>query len=236
MKWFKQNWVWLVVNSVAVLPLIMLMNSFSLEFTENGTPTLTVQNTLPEPRFENVRANVAEVGVAEIPDREPPSPWHFLVKETGEWAIRFLVFSLLCTPLYILFGWRKVLPLRKTLGLYALMYAMLHFIFFALDRGWPATFNEFNFILGLLAVLIMIPLAITSNQWSMRTMGKNWKYLHRLAYVAAVCAVLHVAILGEGSALWYGGLLAIGFILRIPTIRTSITRRRQKPHQGLASA
>lgn len=236
MKWFKQNWVWVVVNIVAILPLIMLLNSFSLEFTESGTPTLTVQNTRPEPGFENTQADVGEVSIADMPDREPPSAWHFLVKETGEWAIRFLVFSLLCTPFYILFGWRKVLPLRKALGLYAFMYAMLHFIFFAVDRGWLATLGEFNFIVGLLAVLIMIPLAITSNQWSMQTMGKNWKYLHRVVYVAAVCAVLHVAILGEGSSLLYGGLLAIGFILRIPVIRKAITRRRGNPRRSLASA
>jgi len=236
MKWIKQNWVWLVVNIIAILPLVMLLDSFSLDFSENGTPTITVQNTRPEPRFENTQADVGEVGLTDMPDRDPPSAWHFLVKETGEWAIRFLVFSLLCTPFYILFGWRKVLPLRKALGLYALMYATLHFIFFGLDRGWLATFGEFNFILGLMAVVIMIPLAITSNQWSMRTMGKNWKYLHRLAYVAAVCAVLHVAILGEGSVLWYGGLLTIGFVLRIPAIRKAITRRRARPRQRLASA
>jgi sulfoxide reductase heme-binding subunit YedZ len=236
MKWFKQNWVWVVVNIIAILPLMILLNSFSLEFTESGTPTITVQNTLPEPRFANTRADVGEVSLADMPEREPLSTWHFLVKETGEWAIRFLVFSLLCTPLYILFGWRKVLPLRKALGLYAFMYAILHFIFFVLDRGWLATFGEFNFILGLLAVLIMIPLAVTSNQWSIRTMGKNWKYLHRLAYVAAGCAVLHIVILGEGSALLYGGLLTIGFVLRIPAIRKAITRRRAHPRQRLASA
>lgn len=242
MKWFKQNWLWLVVNVIAVLPLVMMLNSFNVDFSAGGLPQITVeQPVFREREFDRDDAPVTdsaaapegpEEGEAERHDSRERSPYGFLVHTTGEWGIRWLVFCLTCTPLYILFGWRSPLGLKKSLGLYAFLYAALHFLFFLIDEGWLATFSEFNFILGLLSLLIMLPLALTSTDWAMQKLSKRWKLMHRAVYAAGVLAVLHLAFLGEGSWLLYGVLLAIGFIARVPQVRKSVLgfRRRVFKH------
>jgi len=158
---------------------------------------------------------------------------------TGEAAIRLLVISLACTPLNILFGWRWVLPLRKPLGLYAFMYACLHFlVFVGLDFGfdwgliWLEIVEKQYAIVGFLALLILLPLALTSNRWSMRLLKKNWKRLHQLVYLAGILAVLHFLwarkLALDPEALIYGGILAILLSLRLPPIRKTIINYRQQ--------
>ena len=238
MKWLKQNWLWVVVNIIAVLPLVMMLNSFNVDFSAGGLPQITVeQPAFREREFDRDEApSTTGVAASDGSAEDSPeshgsrerSPYGFLVHTTGEWGIRWLVFCLTCTPLYILFGWRSPLGLKKALGLYAFLYAALHFLFFLIDEGWLATFSEFNFILGLLSLLIMLPLALTSTDWAMKKLSKNWKFMHRAAYAAGVLAVLHLAFLGEGSWLLYGVLLTIGFIARVPQVRKSILGLRRR--------
>lgn len=225
MKWLKNNWLWLAVNAIAVLLLLGILSSFSLEFTAEGAPTVTIeQPTLPDREFPPVGDDLP---VEAAPERGVHSPLDFLVHTTGEWAIRFLVFSLSCTPLYILFHWRKALTVKKALGLYAILFSGLHLLFFLADRGWLALFDEFNFILGLISLVVMVPLALTSNQWSMKALGKAWKLLHRAAYAAGIFALLHLVLLGEGSAIIYGVILMIGFMVRVPQVRKAVTGFRR---------
>ncbi len=221
MKWFKKNWLWLAVNIIAMSLLVGILNSFTVDFSGTGAPTITVEQ--PALPFGDI------ADIQHAPQRAPVerSPLTFLVKETGEWAIRWLVLALSCTPLYILFGWRKLLAVKKALGLFAFLFALLHLLFFVADQGWLAVFDEFNFILGLMSLLIMLPLALTSTQWSMRAMGKSWKLLHRAVYAAGLLAVLHVALLGEGSALLYGLIVGVGLIARVPQLRKAITSFRR---------
>ncbi len=226
MNWLRKYWLWLVVNIIVLLPLIGVLSSFNLDFSDGLIPSVTVeQPDFPaRPEFEQ--------DTMENPDfegREPKehSALSFPIKTTGEWAIRWLVLSLTCTPLYILFGWSRVLTVKKVLGLYAFAYALLHTVFFLADRGFLAVFDEFNFVMGLLSLLIMVPLAITSNRWSMKSMGKGWKVLHRAVYAAGIFAVLHLAFLGEGSCLLYAVILALGFAIRIPQVRKTITGFRR---------
>lgn len=225
MNWLKKYWLWLVINIIILLPLVALLNSFNLDFSDGLIPTVTIeQPDFPRPEFEQ-----DTVGAREFDGREPNqrSALSFPIKTTGEWTIRWLVLSLTCTPLYILFGWPKVLSVKKVLGLYAFAYALLHILFFIADKGWLAVFDEFNFVMGLIALLIMIPLALTSNHWSMKSLGKGWKILHRAAYAVGIFALLHLAFLGEGSAILYGLILAIGFAVRIPQVRKTITGFRR---------
>jgi sulfoxide reductase heme-binding subunit YedZ len=234
MKWIKRNWLWLVVNLIALMPLVMMLNSFNVDFSAAGLPQITVeQPAFREREFDREQAAplVPEGSEENSEQRREPrerSPYGFLVHTTGEWGIRWLVFCLTCTPLYILFGWRSPLGLKKTLGLYAFLYAALHFLFFIVDEGWLATFSESNFILGLLSLLIMLPLALTSTDWAMQKLSKNWKLMHRAVYAAGVLAVLHLALLGEGSWLLYGVLLTIGFVVRVPQVRKNILSFRRR--------
>ncbi|GAB4439020.1 MAG: hypothetical protein Kow0031_20940 [Anaerolineae bacterium] len=226
LKWAKQNWLWLVVNLLAILSLISVFSMFSVDFNGLALPTISLNELTPPP----------DMPARPEFDARDFSAFDLLVKSTGESAIRWLVLSLSATPLYILFGWRRLLTIKKAAGLYAFLFAVLHSLFFVADKGLLAVFDEFNFILGLLSVLVMLPLALTSTNWSMKQMGRGWKLLHKGAYAAGVLAVLHVAVLGEGSAMLYSAILLIGFAVRVPQLRKAITGFRHNRQRRLASA
>ncbi len=165
-------------------------------------------------------------------------PVNAINNRTGRTAIILLFASLACTPLNILFGWRQVLGLRKSLGLWAVGYAGLHLLnFVGLDYAFnlgqimqDAVLDKPYILAGLAALLLLIPLAATSTRGWMRRLGKNWKRLHRLAYAAGVLALLHFlwqAKAAERSepliyAVVLGGLLAV----RIPPVRRALAQRR----------
>lgn len=117
---------------------------------------------------------------------------------TGEWALRLLLATLAVTPLRVVFGWRQLAPFRRTLGLLAFTYATLHMLtWLALDQFFDWTYIVEDVIerpyitVGLLAFLCMVPLAATSTSTMIRRLGRRWITLHRLAYVAAIAAVVH---------------------------------------------
>ena len=127
------------------------------------------------------------------------NPVNFAILTTGLMALIFLLLTLAVTPLRKITGLNWIIFSRRTLGLYAFFYASLHFlIFFSLDRGFsvPGTLSEMvkrkYLIVGSTALLVMVPLAITSTNGMIKRLGgKRWRALHRLAYVAAVAGVIH---------------------------------------------
>jgi methionine sulfoxide reductase heme-binding subunit len=126
------------------------------------------------------------------------NPIQELEQRTGRHAITLLIMSLLCTPLNTIFRFPELLKRRRTLGLYALLYATIHVLIFVnLDYGlaWSliarTIFDKPYIIVGALAFLMLIPLGVTSfDIWKIR-LGKNWKRLHQLVYLIAPLAVLH---------------------------------------------
>lgn len=157
---------------------------------------------------------------------------------SGKIALILLLLSLAITPLHTITGWRQVIPLRKWLGLYAFLFVCVHFyIFLALDYVldpaliYEAVFEKPYALVGFLAFLILLPLAITSTKGMMRRLGKNWKRLHRLVYIAMLLGVLHYIWVQKSDIrepLIYGGILLVLMVLRIPQVRQSIIRHRQK--------
>jgi sulfoxide reductase heme-binding subunit YedZ len=127
------------------------------------------------------------------------NPQNFLILTTGMMTLIFLTLTMAVTPLRKLTGLNWVIQFRRMLGLYAFFYGCLHFLcFFSLDRGFSisSTLTEMlkrkYLIVGSTALLVMVPLAITStNAMIKRLGGKRWRALHRLAYVAAVAGVIH---------------------------------------------
>ena len=172
-------------------------------------------------------------------------PIRELTLRTGYPALVLLVLSLACTPLSML-GWKVILPLRKPLGLYSFMYVCLHLSIFIFSYGYFGQAIEWLFVwqeatqrryalVGSLAFLILLPLALTSTNWAQRKMGKNWKRLHRLVYVAAVLAIVHYVWLVKGNytnpILW-GSILAIFLLMRIPPIKERIVSWRKSLTPG----
>ena len=148
---------------------------------------------------------------------------------TGKAALVLLVLSLACTPLNTVFRFRSALRIRRALGLYAFLYAAVHFaIFIGLDYGFnsqrilEAVFEKRFALVGFAAGLALLPLAITSTRGWMRRLGRRWTRLHRLVYLAAVLAVIHYTWLVKSDVrvpLLYGALVVTLLTLRLPRVR-----------------
>ncbi|MBI4732519.1 MAG: sulfoxide reductase heme-binding subunit YedZ [Chloroflexi bacterium] len=188
---------------------------------------------------------LASIFFAALTGRLTFNPIQDIEQRLGRAALYFLVASLAVTPIYTLTGWRSVLPRRRALGLYAFLYASLHFITFAvIDYGFDLReigrlILEKPFILlGLTTGLLLLPLAVTSFDYFMRKMGKKWKSLHRLVYIAGVTVIIHYAWAKKGDLfalqgdilkplLW--GLLVVSLlVLRIPAVRRGVSGLRQR--------
>ena len=120
-----------------------------------------------------------------------------LLRETGDWAIRFLVISLAVTPLRRITGSAKVMQVRRMLGLTALFYLLAHITLYGIDQKWVWTTIASEIVLriyltiGFVALLGMVVLGVTSNMWSIRLMGEGWHRLHRITYVLALLGLMH---------------------------------------------
>jgi len=160
---------------------------------------------------------------------------------TGKTALILLTLSLAITPLNIVFGLKKLLPLRKPLGLYAFLYVSLHFLIFVwIDYGLNLKFLQEGLLekryalVGLTAFILLIPLALTSTQGWMKRLGKNWKRLHRLVYLVGILAVIHFVWLVKSDVrepLAYGAAVLLLLLIRWPALRRAISNTRYKVKQ-----
>jgi methionine sulfoxide reductase heme-binding subunit len=126
------------------------------------------------------------------------NPGDYITDQTGTWALTFLVISLTITPIRRLTGWNPIIKLRRMLGLFAFFYATLHlstwvvFIhYFDLKFMIEDVIKRRFITIGMLTYVILLALAVTSNKFAVRRLGRKWQTLHRLVYAAAVTAVIH---------------------------------------------
>ncbi len=171
-----------------------------------------------------------------VQDRLTVNPIQDITFRTGKSALVLLVLSLACTPVNSLFGYRPALRLRRPLGLYAFMYVALHFLTFIgldyrLDLGLirEAIFEKRYAVVGFVAFLILVPLAVTSTKGWMRRLGKRWKVLHRGVYLAALLAVVHFVWLVKSDIrepLLYGAMVGGLLLMRVPALRRGVSRLR----------
>jgi methionine sulfoxide reductase heme-binding subunit len=143
-------------------------------------------------------------------------PLKEITHETGDWTIRFICITLALTPLRRLTGWNAAIKFRRMVGLFAFFYGTLHFLIYAIaDRfaslvDFPQGIVSFDtahrwflavldditkrpyITVGFTALMLMLPLAVTSTTgWIRRMGGKRWNRLHKLIYVTAILAVIH---------------------------------------------
>lgn len=148
-----------------------------------------------------------------------------LVLLQGEWAIRFLLLTLLVTPLRRLAGWRQALKVRRMLGLFTFFYASIHLLAYLLllleldFRNLGADILKRPYItVGFTAYLLLVPLALTSNSFAIRLLRNRWAVLHRLVYGVAILVVVHVTWLAKSSyseAVAYGVIVTILLLVRV---------------------
>lgn len=207
----------------------------------------------PKPRFTLLQIIVHIAGWAPLAlilynfftDNLTANPIQALEQQTGIHALTFLLYSLSCTPLAAILGWKELLLRRKALGNYGFLYATLHVaIFIGLDYGFNLNailadvWNKWYIILGLSAFLMLFPLAITSFNYWMKRLGKNWKRLHRLVYVISPLVALHFLLSVKGDLfrlqgnllqpLLYGGLAIFLLLLRLAPVKNALIGLRQR--------
>ena len=164
------------------------------------------------------------------------NPLQAIQQRTGRQALMLLVLSLACTPVSSLTGWREPLKRSRTLGLYAFMLAFLHvLVFLDLNNGiaWDffiqTVIQKWYIIFGMLAFLMLAPLAMTSfDIWKVR-LGRRWKHLHRIVYVIVPIVILHYALSVKGDIfhlrgaiaqpLNYASAVAVLLVLRLAFVR-----------------
>ena len=141
-------------------------------------------------------------------DQLGADPAKSIVDYLGMWGLRLLLITLAVTSLRVWFGWRRQLQLRRMLGLYAFFYILLHLLaVITFIMGWRIDIlvkevTERPFIIvGMLAFVLLVPLAVTSTQKWQRRLGRRWKKLHQLIYPIAILAVLHLVFLIRASYL-----------------------------------
>ena len=134
---------------------------------------------------------------------------------TGDWAVVFLLLSLALTPARSVFEWMLVLQVRRRIGVAAALYALAHFAIYVLDQNFNLIVvaveiaQRFYLTIGFVALLALSALAITSTDGWQKRLRRNWQRLHKLAYPAAVLALLHFFIQSKtniGEAAMASGL------------------------------
>ncbi len=151
-----------------------------------------------------------------------PNPAETLIRSTGELAIRFLCFTLAITPLRVMTAQPAWLRFRRMLGLFTFFYAALHLLCYsAFDMEFVLAdivqdvLKRPFILVGMLAFLLLLPLALTSFNRAIRTLGApRWRRLHRAVYAVALLAVLHFFWMRAGKNNFgdvaiYGGVLAL---------------------------
>ena len=172
------------------------------------------------------------------------NPIEFITHNTGDWIIRFLLITLCITPLRVLLKEPLFTRYRRMLGLYAFFYAVLHFsVWFVLDKSfdlgemWKDVLKRRFITVGMLGLVAMLPLAITSTAgWVRRLKYKRWQALHRLIYLAAAAGVIHYYWLVKSDVrlpLMYGAMLAVLLLFRVVHARLT-ARPASRPAPALA--
>jgi sulfoxide reductase heme-binding subunit YedZ len=148
-----------------------------------------------------------------------------IINELGLAALIFLMASLACTPLRWVFGWTWPVRVRRELGLFAFFYAVLHFLTYLGDQTFDLGFILEDIALrpfitvGFLALVLLVPLALTSTTESVRKLGfRRWQRLHYLAYVAGVLAIIHFiwrVKIDVSQPVMYGTVLGTLLLIRV---------------------
>ncbi len=182
-------------------------------------------------------------------DQLTANPIQYITFRTGKAALVLLILSLACTPISTIFGLRQLIGLRKSLGLYAFTYASLHFLtFVGLDYQFDphllqeAILKKRYALVGFAAFLCLLPLAITSTKGWMRRLGKKWKQLHRLIYLAGILVIIHFVWLVKSDIrepLAYGAVVLFLLFLRLTPVKKALVNLRERVanrHQGYDTA
>jgi sulfoxide reductase heme-binding subunit YedZ len=159
------------------------------------------------------------------------NPIEFVTRSTGTWALVFLCLTLSMTPLRLITNSLSWIRYRRMLGLFSFFYACIHFVIWLwLDQDFDLAEMVKDVLkrpfitMGFISFVVLIPLAITSNHWAQRKLGRHWAQLHRIIYLVACTVILHYWWHKAGkndlaTVSIYATILALLLCCRIPYIR-----------------
>ncbi len=172
-----------------------------------------------------------------LQDRLTANPIEFITRATGDWTLYFLCLTLAVTPLRRVTGLTALIRFRRMLGLFTFFYASLHFLtfiwfdhFFDLAEMVSDILKRPFIAMGFSAFVLLVPLALTSNDLMLRKLGRRWSVLHRLIYLIAILALLHFWWMRAGKnnftePLVIGVVIAVLLALRLIWLRRDTLRR-----------
>ncbi len=180
-------------------------------------------------------ATIALLGSLDMSEARPLDA----LLESGKWALLFLIICLAMTPLQRYLGWRDAGRLRKPAGLWAFAFAALHATLYvaATPDMWLPRLREPFLLIGAGSLLILAALAITSSRRAMAWLGKGWKRLHRLVYLAGAATTLHALlaaimskrVLVRDPHALIELRLAAALVAALLLLRVPLLRRRLQP-------
>jgi methionine sulfoxide reductase heme-binding subunit len=165
------------------------------------------------------------------------NPIEFITRATGDWTLYFLCLTLAVTPLRRVTGLNALIRFRRMLGLFTFFYASLHFLtfiwfdhFFDLAEMMRDVLKRPFIAMGFSAFVLLVPLALTSNDFMLRKLGRRWSVLHRLIYLIAILALLHFWWMRAGKnnftePLVIAAVIAVLLALRLIWLRWDTLRR-----------
>jgi methionine sulfoxide reductase heme-binding subunit len=181
------------------------------------------------------------IGSSFAAGRLGPLPFDAAISETGKWTIRFLLLSLLITPLQRVGNWPRLIIVRRMIGIAALAYGLLHLCLYVADQGFHLAhvFSEIAqrtyLTIGFVALAGLAVLGATSFDGVMRRMGRRWKQLHRIVYGLTVLAIAHFFLQTKIDAT--EATLMAGFFILLMAYRLAMAHRlRFSPQLHLAIA
>jgi sulfoxide reductase heme-binding subunit YedZ len=165
------------------------------------------------------------------------NPVEEILNVCGKTGLNLLILTLCITPIRRSTGINRLIAFRRLLGLFAFFYLILHFLTYALldlRLAWETVFEDIAkrpyITVGFTALVLLVPLAVTSTSGLQRRLGRNWTKLHRLVYPVTVLAVVHYwwqTKIDVAEPLLYGFLLAVLLGVRVHHIWLQNHRRRQ---------
>ena len=143
-----------------------------------------------------------------LPNDLGPDPGKVIVIELGQWSLWILLLVFSATPLRQWFGWRWLVVHRRVFGIAVFCYYGLHitaYVVFLLELHFKEIVEDVlqrpYITMGMLSAVLLMPLAWTSNDYSVRRLGRNWKQLHRLIYPAILFVMIHVIWMARSDLL-----------------------------------
>jgi len=217
----------------------------TLDSTSSGSTPWLRQNWHRALAHALALAPLVGLAIGYLRDDLTVNPVRFVTLRTGAAGLLLLVAALACTPVATLTGWRQATQLRRALGLYSFMYIGLHLLIYAMFDGeldLELILRDLGerraMAIGLAAFLLLVPLALTSTAGWQRRLGKRWRTLHWLIYLAVPLSVLHFYWLDRDiktAPLRYAAVVGVLLALRLRPVRHAIVRLRQRVATSQAS-